>query len=40
MDNLHSFLCPHVPFSKVLERVETILKQMERECNTIPKILN
>jgi hypothetical protein len=36
MDNLHFFLCPHVPFSKILERVETIMKQMGREVSTSP----
>ena len=36
MDNLHSFLCPHVPFSKILECVETIMKQMGREVSTSP----
>ena len=36
MDSLHSFLCPNVPFSKILERVETIMKQIARETDTIP----
>jgi hypothetical protein len=36
MDVLHQFLCPIVPFSKVLERVETILKQMGRVVDSIP----
>lgn len=36
MELIHNFLCPSTPFSKVIERSETIMKQMQRETEQPP----
>jgi hypothetical protein len=40
MDTLHLFLSPHTPFSKIMERSETILKQLQRQEDTLPYALD
>jgi hypothetical protein len=36
MDSLHLFLSPHTPFSKIIERSDTILNQMKRSVDVAP----